>query len=343
MSSRLSKAELNAICPCRAAREISEDNSDDSFVSAIHIPTSHPSTLISGGGEPTLQIFDWTTGSLQRRVDILSAVSPYRAVRPPTRKIKGKRKAAGTDASFTPSDDPREAGWYTAPEGHMYPIGQGLAIGQIGSIVVGDNTVVLFYSRGARALHAFKLDSDEIRTLAFGHPVTGFAVFGGKVLVTLDTTTQPPSPVDDGAASGPVALVDVSPDAELAVANSPLVEALTQSLSDSRLQIGEQDKGKLNLYADLQILPRWPGFEDDEAQAAGESVPANVDELAPKRLGRLKAQGHDVHIPAKKKRKSKSERKKARGAGVSVSASGGESGATSEAAGEDEESAMNQG
>lgn len=310
---------------------------DGRFVSAVHIPASRPRLLLAGGGEPTLQVFDWTTGALQGRVDVLGAIAPYRAVRPPARKIKGKRKAVGSGAT-APSDDPASPGWFAAPEGHMYPIGAGVAIGQIGSVDVDGQTVVLFYSRGASALHAFVLNEDgsagEVRSLGFAHPVLGFAPLGGQVLVTLDNTHAAVAPSSVPAA--PVALVTVGADATLTPAGaSPLLSALTQSLAAPALQIPEQDAAKLNLYADLQILPRWPGFEDDEA---GAESAAKADELAPKRLGRLKAQGHDVHVPAKKKRKSKAERKRAR-----AGEAGGKSEDTSEVAtgGEDEESAMN--
>lgn len=317
---------------------VSVTSADGRFVSAIHIPSTRPNLLLSGGGQPTLQVFDWTTGSLLGRIDILSAVSPYRAVRPPTRKIKGKRKAVGSDSGITPSDDPATAGWFTAPEGHMYPIGQGIAITQIGSMEVDGKTIALFYSRGSSALHAFTLSEDgtagEVKTVSFAHPVLGFAQVGDKILVTLDNTHAAIGPAT--TSTSPVALVSVAADGSLTPSNSPITSALSASLSTPELQIPESEAGKLNLYGDLQILPRWPGFEEDEAQAGDSSLPANVDELAPKRLGRLKAQGHDVHVPAKKRKKSKAEKKRERAANAK---SGGE---TSEVAtGDDEESAMN--
>src|SRR5882762_9922974 len=56
------------------------------FVSAIHIPDVAPSTLISGGGDPTLKIWEWMTGSLLYEVTILSTVHPFIKVRPKKRK-----------------------------------------------------------------------------------------------------------------------------------------------------------------------------------------------------------------------------------------------------------------
>jgi len=56
------------------------------FVSAIHIPDVAPSTLISGGGDPTLKIWEWMTGSLLYEVTVFSTVHPFIKVRPKKRK-----------------------------------------------------------------------------------------------------------------------------------------------------------------------------------------------------------------------------------------------------------------
>lgn len=59
----------------------------------------------------------------------------------------------------------------------------------------------------------------------------------------------------------------------------------------------------LNLYPNLGLFPRWPGFEEDE-ELAGEVTPASEFEgMAPKQLGRLKAQGVDVSSYLSKKRR----------------------------------------
>jgi hypothetical protein len=56
------------------------------FVSAIHIPTSDPASLISGGGDPMLKIWDWMTGVLKHEVAVLDIVEPFIAVRALKRK-----------------------------------------------------------------------------------------------------------------------------------------------------------------------------------------------------------------------------------------------------------------
>ena len=57
------------------------DNFYFRFVSAIHIPKSDPESLISGGGDPMLKIWDWMTGVLKHEVVVLDAVKPFIAVR----------------------------------------------------------------------------------------------------------------------------------------------------------------------------------------------------------------------------------------------------------------------
>lgn len=195
---------------------------DFRFVSSIHIPESRPNVVVSGGGEPTLQVFDWTTGALLNRIDILSAVQRHRSVRPPARRIKGNRKAAGTSSLPPPSDDPTNAGFFTPPEGHMYPVGQGICIAQIGSLKVGDATVVLFYSRGASALHSFTLAEDgsasEISTLPLPHPALGFAQVPGsesKVVVTLDNLQRTRNAEGSSASENPIVVAAVGSDAKV--------------------------------------------------------------------------------------------------------------------------------
>lgn len=56
------------------------------FVSAIHIPESDPTRLISGGGDPMLKIWDWMTGALKHEVAVLDVVEPFMVVRALKRK-----------------------------------------------------------------------------------------------------------------------------------------------------------------------------------------------------------------------------------------------------------------
>ena len=133
----------------------------EGFVSAIHIanvpPTdenaaassssssasSSKSTLLSAGGERWMRIWDWEAGVQVGRVDVMSAVLPHRRVRAPMRKDKHKNPP--------PAPAGREVGeetFYSAPEGWLLPIGQGILIKKILSVQVEGKTVVVFFSEG---------------------------------------------------------------------------------------------------------------------------------------------------------------------------------------------------
>lgn len=47
------------------------------YVSAIHIPAASPTSLISGGGDPELNVWDWMTGRLQRSIAVFATVQPF--------------------------------------------------------------------------------------------------------------------------------------------------------------------------------------------------------------------------------------------------------------------------
>lgn len=55
-------------------------------MSALHIPSFSPATLISGGGEPELILWDWKTGQLLLQIPVLDTVKPFV-------KVKGGRKS----------------------------------------------------------------------------------------------------------------------------------------------------------------------------------------------------------------------------------------------------------
>ncbi|KIJ55618.1 hypothetical protein M422DRAFT_240230 [Sphaerobolus stellatus SS14] len=66
------------------------------YVSAISIPSFSASTLISGGGDPDLYIWEWMSGKLTHRIPILDAVLPLLKVRDSREKRRRKALKAGT-------------------------------------------------------------------------------------------------------------------------------------------------------------------------------------------------------------------------------------------------------
>lgn len=55
------------------------------YVSAIHIPTFAPETLLSGGGDGTLKEWEWMTGKMKAEMDISASIHDFI-------KMKGGRK-----------------------------------------------------------------------------------------------------------------------------------------------------------------------------------------------------------------------------------------------------------
>ncbi|KAM5544290.1 hypothetical protein V8D89_001950 [Ganoderma adspersum] len=58
----------------------------EKFVSALHIPSFQESTLISGGGDPVLKVWDWMSGKLIADIPIFDVVEPTIRVKAPKRK-----------------------------------------------------------------------------------------------------------------------------------------------------------------------------------------------------------------------------------------------------------------
>ncbi|KAG9017028.1 tRNA (guanine-N(7)-)-methyltransferase non-catalytic subunit trm82 [Tulasnella sp. 427] len=98
------------------------------YVSALHIPQSSPTTLISGGGDPELFVWDWTSGTLLQRVPVLEKVRPlarvkggrrafHRLARRPdgeglsrkSKRGKGKRKQTQEEGEGEAEDEQEEA------------------------------------------------------------------------------------------------------------------------------------------------------------------------------------------------------------------------------------------
>ena len=66
-------------------------------MSALHIPSFDHSSLISGGGDPVLKIWDWMTGVVKHEVSVLDIVEPFIAVRALKRK-RGQTEDDGDEA-----------------------------------------------------------------------------------------------------------------------------------------------------------------------------------------------------------------------------------------------------
>lgn len=77
--------------PCYRSRVLT----DCRFVSAVHIPSFAPNTLVSGGGDPVLKLWDWMFGEQVAEVPMLEIVEPYMRVKAPKNR---RGRTDGEDA-----------------------------------------------------------------------------------------------------------------------------------------------------------------------------------------------------------------------------------------------------
>ncbi|WVW85279.1 hypothetical protein I302_107317 [Kwoniella bestiolae CBS 10118] len=337
----------------------------DSFVSSLRIPSTHPNVLISGGGDPSLRIWDWTTGQSLSKVDIYPAILPHRKVRSYLRKNRSKNRMRKVEEGTSEEkEEEEEETFYSAPEGYILPSGQGVCIKKIDSITVGDKTVVLFFSEGASAIHSFMLPSDlssppVVNTQPLPYPILDFTVLpnqNGKVVISLDTawgmlkknpgpgieSRQEAIPRDDltkeekEGLDGFFKVIQIGDKGEVSESSDP---SLSSSILPSLPKTDLKTLSNLNLYPLINILPKWPGLEE-EVEGGDPPLPPTEGEendmisLAPtsmtartfggtkrnytkeelgtmnsKVLGRLKSQGVDIgNLLVQRQKKAKEER-----------------------------------
>jgi tRNA (guanine-N(7)-)-methyltransferase subunit TRM82 len=78
------------------------------FVSAVHIPSFAPSTLLSGGGDPNLKLWDWMSGEHLADIPVLQAVEPFIAVRPPKGRVSQSEEDGDDDGDTGEKDAKRK-------------------------------------------------------------------------------------------------------------------------------------------------------------------------------------------------------------------------------------------
>ncbi|KAJ8487386.1 hypothetical protein ONZ45_g14363 [Pleurotus djamor] len=166
----------------------------EKFVSALHIPEFEEATLVSGGGDPVLKVWDWMSGRFQRDINILDAVAPYIKVKPQgkpsgedgegidgdipggkkARRKKGKKqkgKQTADDAAGT-EDGPVDPA--VQPPVVQPPI---LVIQKIDSLDSNGLKYLLFSAVGATALFSVNFSRVEgIQALDVGRPILDFTL-----------------------------------------------------------------------------------------------------------------------------------------------------------------------
>ncbi|KAG1728050.1 WD40-repeat-containing domain protein [Suillus paluster] len=283
------------------------------YVSAIHIPSFSPGTLISGGGDSVLKLWDWMSGKLLRNIDVFSAVQPFIVVKPPKKKRewkdededveptgrkrgrrKGKKKLKGT-----PSVDDRDAEESqdkasTEESELVFVVHKVASVASLGQRIV-------FSVVGATALFWLLMDDGPdpcIRHEPFYKPVIDFTLGDdGSVCVLLDADWSSQGSRSGKGKGGDSNLVEVrrwTSDNFTTTHPAPLASAL----NSCTLPATQVDLKTLDLYSDLLALPKNVEAEaedrtedlsemavDDTATADGRSDDKDITKRG---LGRLK-------------------------------------------------------
>ncbi|KAJ3507396.1 hypothetical protein NLJ89_g6329 [Agrocybe chaxingu] len=280
------------------------------FVTAIHIPTSDPTSLVSGGGDTVIKIWDWMTGKTKHELRIWETVEPFVAVKSlkrkrgwgdgedgdeaqegSRRKSRGKRekgKAKEQEKEDQEEDEAEKEGTGTpareTESTEEVKPEKVLVIRKISSLDADGGTFILFSAVGTKALFCFPFKKDvaptDVRHFDFGRPVLDFYVVGdGSIFVSLDGEWRnPEAEAEVGSLPSPMVKI-------LRVSSGNLSEdleskkALVNSLnSRSLLPATPDDLKKLDLYGDLTSMPKYhshslPDADKPEPEGSEASAP----------------------------------------------------------------------
>ncbi|KAG2123847.1 WD40 repeat-like protein [Suillus clintonianus] len=258
------------------------------YVSAIHIPSFSPETLISGGGDSVLKLWDWMSGKLLRNIDVFSAVQPFIAVNAPKKKRdwknededieptegnRGRRKSKGKRQEKQSADDgdAEESQKSTIPEGRPGEASteQSEAVFVVHRVASIPSLAprIVFSVVGATAIFWFSMDDNSepcIQHEPFYKPIIDFTLEDdGFVWVLLDADWSSQgswSSKGEGSDSNLVEVRRWTPDNFPASHPSPLALAL----NSCTLPAAQADLKALDLYSDLLALPKNVEAEDED-------------------------------------------------------------------------------
>ncbi|KXN92392.1 tRNA (guanine-N(7)-)-methyltransferase non-catalytic subunit TRM82 [Leucoagaricus sp. SymC.cos] len=280
------------------------------YVSAIHIPSFAADTLISGGGDPTLKIWNWMSGQCTGEVQIWETVEPFVLVKNNKRKYgdddeddegdaaqkrkgkgkKSKKRAAKRAAAQAQKADEAQGEGDEKPAKEIeekvedeepQPLEEKvLVVSKIDSLEKGDRKFVVFSAVGITALFAFSYPTGPVEHIDFGHPIIDFAPDKeARIWVSLDLSRSAPG-AEPSKERVAVRVVQFGEDGKLVEGSSSTDLTLLKSLNTT----AERDTKEktLNFYADLKGMPKWsePGStqaasaepEDDATESVSEST-----------------------------------------------------------------------
>ncbi|EJU03704.1 WD40 repeat-like protein [Dacryopinax primogenitus] len=185
------------------------------YVTALHIPPFAPERLISGGGEPQLFVWNWTSGQLLQTLGYESQARQYMCVKPWRKRGKAfadasKKGKLAREEDTGVDGDVEDEGKKEGLEEVQGPEDTEIvfAVGKISTLGTEEGGMVLFFLIGCSALFYVpfpspSLPDPQVQALPVGKPVLDFRVSGHAVWVSVDEGW----PENEGKDAGGVKLV----------------------------------------------------------------------------------------------------------------------------------------
>ncbi|KAJ3798914.1 WD40 repeat-like protein, partial [Lentinula aff. detonsa] len=243
------------------------------FVSAVHIPSDRPGTLISGGGDAELKIWDWRSGKHEMDIPILDSVKPYIKV-----KVKSYIRTASTNSTEEQADRSREG---TEDQESASPASEEQAVLAVQKIRTLSD-YILFTVTGGSALFSVAFlngtsTAPSVHAVNFGKPVLNFTIASDKriwVNIDLNWSENGDDYGDDSPAGKAIRIVNLAADGQLSdvslTSTPPILDALQEKCL---IEASAEDLAALNLYSSLQSLPKNTGEYDGDDDDLGNATP----------------------------------------------------------------------
>ncbi|KAK0202743.1 WD40 repeat-like protein [Desarmillaria ectypa] len=298
------------------------------FVSALHIPKSDPSILISGGGDAELKVWDWLTGQWKCDIPIWDSVKdyimvktkPYKKGRKPDddddeqespegnkrRKKGGKSKAADKEPDTADMDVDVSQGNEEAPilkeeaPAIVEEEATVLVMQKIDSIVLEDRTYILFSIIGGTALFVTQFPTDgsapEIQAYNVHKPVLDFILAFEEgaaapvILISVDGAYS-----ESGTPTTFVSLAQITAGGKLsAIPDDALPvpqKQILSTLNSSPILASASELSGLDLYGALKSMPKNTGVEHNPMHRPDidEASASCTQVRGKKELGKLKS------------------------------------------------------
>ncbi|KIM44673.1 hypothetical protein M413DRAFT_442627 [Hebeloma cylindrosporum] len=296
------------------------------FVSALHIPSFDHSSLISGGGDPVLKIWNWMNGVVKHEVPVLEVVEPFIAVRatkrkrdqaeddgdetPKALKGKGKRKQGRKEKQREVHATEGDHAAILDTDGKDENLGDSneekpekvLVIRKVASVNSDSGAHIVFSAVGTTALFAFPFKNDvsasEIQCIDFARPVLDFTIVDVQsILVSLDGEWLPEGVEDSprcesmDSLNGPMAKLLKIAGGKF-VEDSETLKPLVNSLnSGSLLPATSEDLKRLDLYSDLVTLPKYVDDDTETNDVTRQDMPIGAPDLSSSEMAKSRGKG----------------------------------------------------